>query len=262
MPASSRSCIGGGADGNSYSHRPGRSGPRSAALSGRYSRRPAAGATSALEISPAARPPLHRHEEAPGRDAMPPGCAAQTWPIAGTRANPSRLSCGRSMKPSGACGRSIHELRDSPHPRAAARRALKRLRCFRGIDDLTALTIAAELGDARRFPSAPRVMAFTGLVPSEIPAAPNRRAAGSRKPAMRICGACSSSPPGTTGIIPFSAGPSPAPARCARGDHRAGLARQHRLHRRYRRLAGARQAEHSTSSPPSRANSPASCGRR
>jgi transposase len=42
-----------------------------------------------------------------------------------------------------------------------------RLRCFRGIDDLTALTIAAELGDARRFPSAPRLMAFTGLVPSE-----------------------------------------------------------------------------------------------
>jgi transposase len=41
------------------------------------------------------------------------------------------------------------------------------LRCFRGIDDLTALTIAAELGDARRFPSAPRLMAFTGLVPSE-----------------------------------------------------------------------------------------------
>jgi transposase len=43
----------------------------------------------------------------------------------------------------------------------------ERLRCFRGIDDRTALTIAAELGDARRFPSASRVMAFTGLVPSE-----------------------------------------------------------------------------------------------
>jgi transposase len=42
-----------------------------------------------------------------------------------------------------------------------------RLRCFRGIDDLTALTIAAELGDARRFPSAPSTMAFVGLVPSE-----------------------------------------------------------------------------------------------
>ena len=48
------------------------------------------------------------------------------------------------------------------------------LRCFRGIDDLTALTIAAELGDARRFPSAPRVMAFTGLVPSEYSSGTSR----------------------------------------------------------------------------------------
>jgi transposase len=44
---------------------------------------------------------------------------------------------------------------------------VERLRCFRGLDDLTALTIAAELGDARRFQSAPRAMAFVGLVPSE-----------------------------------------------------------------------------------------------
>jgi transposase len=47
------------------------------------------------------------------------------------------------------------------------RARVARLRCFRGIDDLTALTVAAELGDARRFPSASRIMAFTGLVPSE-----------------------------------------------------------------------------------------------
>jgi transposase len=44
---------------------------------------------------------------------------------------------------------------------------VRRLRCFRGISDLAALTIAAELGDARRFPTAPRVMGFVGLVPSE-----------------------------------------------------------------------------------------------
>jgi transposase len=44
---------------------------------------------------------------------------------------------------------------------------VERLRCFRGIDDLTALTIAAELGDPRRFPNAPSLMAFTGLIPSE-----------------------------------------------------------------------------------------------
>lgn len=44
---------------------------------------------------------------------------------------------------------------------------VERLRCFRGMNDLTALTIAAELGDPRRFASAPRAMAFVGLVPSE-----------------------------------------------------------------------------------------------
>jgi transposase len=44
---------------------------------------------------------------------------------------------------------------------------VQRLRCFRGVDDLTALTIAAELGDPRRFPTAPSTMAFVGLVPSE-----------------------------------------------------------------------------------------------
>jgi len=47
------------------------------------------------------------------------------------------------------------------------RERVQRLRCFRGIDDLTALTIAAELGDARRFRTAPSTMAYVGLVPSE-----------------------------------------------------------------------------------------------
>jgi transposase len=47
------------------------------------------------------------------------------------------------------------------------RARVQRLRCFRGIDDLTALTIAAELGDPRRFATAPSLMAYVGLVPSE-----------------------------------------------------------------------------------------------
>jgi transposase len=56
-----------------------------------------------------------------------------------------------------------------------------RLRCFRGIDDLTALTIAAELGDARRFATAPRAMAFVGLVPSEHSSGPRRTRGGITK---------------------------------------------------------------------------------
>jgi transposase len=60
-------------------------------------------------------------------------------------------------------------------------RRVERLRCFRGIDDLTALTIAAELGDARRFASAPRTMAFVGLVPSEHSSGTKRARGGITK---------------------------------------------------------------------------------
>jgi transposase len=51
---------------------------------------------------------------------------------------------------------------------------VQRLRCFRGMDDLTALTIAAELGDARRFPSARGLMAYVGLIPAEHSSGPRR----------------------------------------------------------------------------------------
>jgi transposase len=56
-----------------------------------------------------------------------------------------------------------------------------RLRCFRGIDDLTALTIAAELGDPRRFARARQVMGYVGLVPSEHSSGPKRRQGGITK---------------------------------------------------------------------------------
>ena len=56
-----------------------------------------------------------------------------------------------------------------------------RLRCFRGIDDLTALTIAVELGDATRFPAARQVMGFTGLVPSEYSSGAMQRRGGITK---------------------------------------------------------------------------------
>lgn len=61
------------------------------------------------------------------------------------------------------------------------RTRVERLRCFRGISDLTALTIAAELGDPRRFPTAPRTMAFAGLVPSEHSSGAKRAQGGLTK---------------------------------------------------------------------------------
>ena len=41
------------------------------------------------------------------------------------------------------------------------------LRCFRGIDTLTAISMLAELHDVRRFPSARALMAYLGVVPGE-----------------------------------------------------------------------------------------------
>jgi transposase len=41
------------------------------------------------------------------------------------------------------------------------------LRCFRGIDTLTAILLLAELHDFRRFPSPRALMAYVGLVPGE-----------------------------------------------------------------------------------------------
>ena len=53
--------------------------------------------------------------------------------------------------------------------------SVARLRTFRGIDTLFAVTIAAEVCDFRRFPSATSFMAFTGLVPSEHSSGPSER---------------------------------------------------------------------------------------
>lgn len=61
------------------------------------------------------------------------------------------------------------------------RTRVQRLRCFRGMDDLTALTIAAELGDPRRFPSPRGLMAYVGLIPSEHSSGTKRARGGITK---------------------------------------------------------------------------------
>ena len=61
---------------------------------------------------------------------------------------------------------------------------VRRLACYRGIAELTGLTLAAEVADFRRFPSAPAFMGFTGLTPSEYSSgARTRRAASPSRPA-------------------------------------------------------------------------------
>jgi transposase len=67
---------------------------------------------------------------------------------------------------------------------------VRRLGCYRGIAELTGLTLAAEVAGFRRFPSAPAFMGFTGLTPSEYSSgARTRRAAITKAGPQLIRGA-------------------------------------------------------------------------
>jgi len=90
---------------------------------------------------------------------------AQTWPIAALEQ--THRAYLRAVEETVARLRAVEEELRALLDLEPLRPRVVRLRCFRGIDDLTALTIAAELGDPRRFPTAPSIMAFVGLVPSE-----------------------------------------------------------------------------------------------
>lgn len=59
------------------------------------------------------------------------------------------------------------------------------LRCFRGIDTLTAITLVAELYGIERFQSAPELMAYLGLVPSEHSSGERRNGGGITKTGNR-----------------------------------------------------------------------------
>jgi len=65
------------------------------------------------------------------------------------------------------------------------REPVGRLRCFRGIDTLTAMVILTELHDIRRFRSARALMAYLGLVPGEHSSGEKTRRGGITKTGNR-----------------------------------------------------------------------------
>jgi transposase len=62
-----------------------------------------------------------------------------------------------------------------------------RLRCLRGVDTLSALTLVLELGDARRFATARQVMGFVGLNVSEYSSGGMERRGGISKAGNAHC---------------------------------------------------------------------------
>jgi transposase len=103
---------------------------------------------------------------------------------------------------------------------------VQRLRCFRGIDDLTALTIAAELGDPRRFATARAPWPSSASSRPSTRAARNGPKAASPKPATPICVGSSWNRRGTIATIRLSAPPS---ARASAGRRRTSLRARGRL---------------------------------
>ena len=70
---------------------------------------------------------------------------------------------------------------------AAYAEAVAALRCFRGIDTLTAMGLVAELHDFMRFDSARGLMAFLGLVPSEYSSGRHASARGDHQGRQPPC---------------------------------------------------------------------------
>jgi transposase len=87
--------------------------------------------------------------------------------------------------------------------------AVARLAAYRGVTRLGALTLASEVGDWRRFASAPQFMGFCGLTPSEYSSGQRTWRARSPRPATVTCAPSWSSRPG-----PTNTGPRP-PRSCA-----------------------------------------------
>jgi transposase len=74
----------------------------------------------------------------------------------------------RAMEDAEARLATLDEQLEDLAQREPYRELVRRLRCFKGVDTLSALTLTVEAQDFRRFKSASSFMSLTGLVPSEF----------------------------------------------------------------------------------------------
>jgi transposase len=146
----------------------------------RHGHRPHPRAAPAVEVPATPRPRLARPWRAPGPTRTNAGCLASSS-TSRPLPPPTRTTgrCCLAVTPSWT--RSRPTWYDRP-PFAA------QLAAYRGVTQLGALTLAAEVGDWRRFARASQFMGFCGLVPSELlqrPADPARTADQGRQRPLR-----------------------------------------------------------------------------
>lgn len=120
-----------------------------------------------------------------------------------------------------------------------------RLRCYRGIDTLTAVQLVCELFEVRRFPSARDLMAYLGLVPSERSSGQKEQRGGITKTGngqvRRLVVEAARQyklRPSVSKLLQQRRAGQPAGA-LARADRAMG-----RLHSRYWKLVGGNKPEH------------------
>ena len=136
-----------------------------------------AGPASGEQVAVAARPAL---DGDPPVDASVPAVAADP-PMGGAwRGGGVSDVSGRARECGGRVGELDTRLATWAVPAALAG-PVAHLQCFRGIDRLHALTIAAETGDGRRFPTARGYMHYTGLTCWEWSRGAGRRQGGISK---------------------------------------------------------------------------------
>jgi transposase len=161
---------------------------------------------------------------------------AQTWPLSAL--DQTHRAYLRAVDEVLARLRSVEEDLRGLLDVEPLRPRVHRLRCFRGIDDLTALTIAVELGDPRRFATAPSTMAFAGLVPSEHSSGTKRAQGGITKTGNAHLRRVLVESAWHYRHHPFVSGTLRARQRGAPAEVIAqAWTAQQRLHRRYQRLA-------------------------
>jgi transposase len=105
---------------------------------------------------------------------------------------------------------TLLEMLEQTLPEASHAPVIARLRCFRGIDTLTAAGVCAEVGDWRRFPKPVLLSGFLGIVPSEWTTDTNGGRDRSQRPVLRMPVGCWSRPRTTTAGRHGSARLSPA----------------------------------------------------
>ena len=146
-----------------------RRGPRGAARPGARPRRrqgrPAARQAPAVQVpAPPGDPPTGRGAGLePGPRRLAGHGSPSSMPPTGSCSSTTSRSCARRRERVRRLEAALAQCAaESPHAELLAA-----LQALRGIGFLTAVTIVAEAGDLRRFPTARQFMAYVGLVPSE-----------------------------------------------------------------------------------------------